>query len=102
MFCKIEKMKTIFNVLKNKYFITVIALAVWVAYFDKNDLSAQIELQNKVTKLENERDFYRTETENNNKMIKLLQTDSISLERFARETYLMKKDNEEVFVFVNN
>jgi cell division protein FtsB len=94
-------MKIIFNVLKNKYFITLIALAVWVAYFDKNDLSAQIELQNKVTKLENERDFYSMEIEKNNKMIKLLQTDSISLERFARETYLMKKDNEEIFVFVN-
>lgn len=94
-------MRTVFNVLKNKYFITVVALTVWVAYFDKNDLSAQIELQNKVTKLENERDFYKIEIENNYKMIKLLQTDSVSLEKFARETYLMKKDNEEVFVFVN-
>jgi cell division protein FtsB len=94
-------MKLFFNIIKNKYLITIVALAVWVAYFDKNDLSAQIELQNKVTKLENERDFYKSEIENNNKMIKLLQTDSISLDKFARETYLMKKDNEEVFVFVS-
>ena len=74
---------------------------VWIAFFDKNDVSAQMDLQNKVNKLESERDFYKTEIENNKKKIKLLQTDSVSMETFARENYLMKKDNEEVFVFVN-
>jgi len=93
-------MQLLFNIIKNKFFITLLALGVWIAYFDKNDLAAQMELQNKVTKLENERDFYIHEIENNKKMVKLLQTDTLSLEKFARETYLMKKENEEVFVIV--
>ena len=94
-------MKVFFNIIKNKFFITLVTLLVWIAFFDKNDVKAQMELQNKVNKLQTERDFYKTEIESNKKMIKLLQTDSVSMETFARENYLMKKDNEEVFVFVN-
>jgi cell division protein DivIC len=44
--------------------------------------------------------YYISEIENNKTELQELQTNKKSLETFAREKYLMKKDNEDVFVFV--
>ncbi|HRG02386.1 MAG TPA: septum formation initiator family protein [Bacteroidia bacterium] len=90
----------ILKILKNKYFLVVIGLIVWLLYFDKNDVFTQFELITKCNKLNAEKDYYIAEIENNKKEILELQTNKKSLETFAREKYLMKKDNEDVFVFV--
>ena len=87
-------------VLKNKYFLTVIALIVWLAFFDKNDIFTQYELIEKCQKLEREKEYYLAEIDNNRKNLNELRTNKKSLETFSREKYLMKKDNEDVFVFV--
>lgn len=93
-------MKKVLKVLMNKYLLTIVGLAVWLCFFDKNDLFTQMELKEKVNKLAEERAYYINEIANNRRETKELQTDAKSLEKFAREKYLMKKDNEEVFVIV--
>lgn len=93
-------MKTILNILKNKYLITIVALVVWLSFFDKNDFSTQMDLSSKVNKLKSERDYYIKSIKDTKNEINELQTDSTNLEKFARENYLMKKDNEDVFVLV--
>ncbi len=90
----------IIKILKNKYFLVVIGLIVWLLYFDKNDVFTQFELITKCNKLNAEKEYYITEIEKNKKEIVELQNNKKSLETFAREKYLMKKDNEDVFVFV--
>jgi len=90
----------ILKILKNKYFLVVIGLIVWLLYFDKNDVFTQFELITKCNKLNTEKEYYITEIEKNKKEIVELQNNKKSLETFAREKYLMKKDNEDVFVFV--
>lgn len=93
-------MKTFLRIIKNKYLITCLGMLVWLTFFDKNDFSTQIELSNKVSKLESERDYYIKAITDTKREIKELRTDSSNLEKFARENYLMKKDNEDVFVIV--
>lgn len=88
------------SILKNKYFLSVIGLVVWLLYFDKNDVFTQLELVKKCNKLNAEKEYYISEIEKNKKEIEELQKNTKSLETFAREKYLMKKDNEDVFVFV--
>jgi cell division protein FtsB len=92
--------KKIFKVITNKYLLTVIGLAVWLIFFDRNDIFTQYDLKEQVLKLEKERDYYLHEITSNNQAIEELNTNQKSLEKFARETYLMKKDNEDVFVIV--
>lgn len=89
----------IFKILKNKYFIVIVVLISWLLYFDKNDVFTQYELVQKCNKLNTERDYYIAEIEKNKLEINELQNNSKSLETFAREKYLMKKDDEDVFVF---
>ncbi len=87
------------KLLKNKYFIVIVVLVVWLTYFDKNDVFTQYDLVQKCNKLKAEKEYYISEIEQNKKEIDELKNNSKSLETFAREKYLMKRDNEDVFVF---
>lgn len=93
-------MKKLLSVFKNKYLLTIIALAVWVIFFDKNDLRTQIELRKEVKQLEEERNYYAHEIEGFTADMHDLTTNPKTLEKFAREKYYMKRDNEEIFVIV--
>jgi cell division protein FtsB len=88
------------NLIKNKYFLTVIALIIWLIFFDKNDFFTQRETLQKLKKLKHDRNYYTAQIENNKRELNELKTNKESLEKFAREKYLMKKENEDVFVFV--
>jgi uncharacterized membrane protein (DUF106 family) len=77
-----------------------VAMVTWLLFFDKNDVFTQWELMKKCKKLENEKNYYIAEIEKNRSALNELQTNRNSLETFARESYLMKKDKEDVFVFV--
>jgi len=93
-------MNRLISLLKNKYFITSIAFLVWMLFFDRNDIIAQFDYRNDVLKLKNEKEFYVKEIAQVEKDLTELTTDQQKLEKFAREKYMMKKDNEDVFVIV--
>jgi cell division protein FtsB len=90
----------VLSILKNKYFLTITALIAWLLFFDKNDVFTQYELIRKCNKLDKEKQYYIAEIENNRRNLTELRTNKKSLETFAREKYLMKKENEDVYVFV--
>ncbi len=94
--------KVILPFVWNKYFISVLAVAIWVAFFDKDDLFSQLELTKKLDQLKIEEQYYKTEIEKNKKDMNNLRTNPANLERFAREKYMMKKDNEDIFVIVKD
>ena len=93
-------MKRLFYLFKNKFFWVTAAFLVWMLFFDKNDLLSQYEYHQQVVKLKKECDFYTTQTAKVNKDMEELSSNPQQLEKFAREKYLMKKDNEDVFVIV--
>ncbi len=88
------------KIARNKYFLTVTGIIVWLLFFDRNDVFTQYELIQKCHKLEKEKQYYLAEIENNKVNLNELRTNKKSLETFSREKYLMKKENEDVFVFV--
>ncbi len=69
-------------------------------FFDRNDLISQYDYRTQVAKLESEKEFYIKETEKSRKDLDELSSNKEKLEKFAREKYLMKKENEDVFVIV--
>ncbi len=90
----------IFKFLKNKYFLSFTALLVWVVFFDKNDILSQMDMTKKLNTLKEEKQYYINEIANSKTDMSNLKTDVKSLEKFAREKYLMKKDNEDIYVIV--
>ena len=92
--------KKIWFILRNKYVLSFIGLAVWIFFFDRYDMLSQIEMSKNLRQLESEKQYYILEIARN-KLDKMeLSTNKSFLEKFAREKYLMHKPNEEVFVFV--
>jgi len=92
------KMRRLIDLIKNKFFLVTLAFIIWMIFFDRNDLFSQYQYHEQLSKLQHERDFYKTETEKVSKDLDELTSDKGKLEKFAREKYLMKKDNEDVFV----
>lgn len=93
-------MNRLLELLRNKYFLSVLAFVVWMLFFDKNDVVAQYEYRSQVNKLQEEKDFYVKEIAKVKKDLNELNTDLNTAEKFAREKYFMKKDNEDVFVII--
>ena len=86
----------------NKYFISLLIVTVWVCFFDKDDVLSQHQLRKKLHQLQEEKKYYSDEIVKSSEEINELKTNPANLEKFAREKYLMKKDNEEIFVIVKD
>jgi cell division protein FtsB len=95
-------MKRLLHLFRNKYFVVTLAFVVWMIFFDKNDLFSQYQYHSQLSKLKHERDFYQKETAKVHQELDELTSNKQELEKFAREKYLMKKDNEDVFVIVKS
>ena len=92
--------KRLIDLFKNKFFIITVAFIVWMLFFDKNDMLSQYEYRSEVNKLQQEKDFYLKETAMVKKDLNELDSNLSTAEKFAREKYFMKKENEDVFVIV--
>ncbi len=93
-------MRKLIPYLKNKYVLTSIAFLVWISFFDRNDLITQYKLKNQLNKLNEEKAFFIEEIKKDSNELLELKTNPKTLEKFGREKYLMKKDNEEIFVVI--
>lgn len=93
-------MKRLIELLRNKYFLAVMAFGIWMLFFDRNDMLSQFEYRTEVKKLQEEKDFYLKETASVKKDLSEIDSNLNTAEKFAREKYFMKKDNEDVFVLV--
>jgi cell division protein FtsB len=93
-------MERLLELIRNKYFLSVAAFIVWMLFFDKNDMLSQYEFRAEVNKLQEEKDFYERETATVKKDLNELNTNLNTAEKFAREKYFMKRDNEDVFVII--
>ncbi|WP_055442492.1 FtsB family cell division protein [Lacinutrix himadriensis] len=82
---------------KNIFLIIFAIFAVWMLFFDANSLLIHNELNNDINDLEDEKKFYLKEIEKDNKELNKLSTEE-GLEKFAREAYYMKRDNEEIYI----
>ena len=95
------RIKKFLGYFRNKYFTASVLFLAWICFFDRNDLISEFKLVFKINKLKAERAYYQKQTDIAREDLKELQTNPANLEKFAREKYLMKKDNEDVYVIVD-
>jgi cell division protein FtsB len=92
------KAVTIFSFLRNKYLITLVAFALFMMFFDHNDVFVQLERKKQLNELLSSKKFYKGEIDKTKKELFDLQNNPAALEKYARENFYMKRDNEDVFV----
>ncbi len=88
------------RLLRNFYLLVGAAFVVWMAVFDANDLSKQLDIYRKWRELRNEKEYYLSNIEVVKKDRAELMSSPALLEKFAREKYLMKRPGEDLFVLV--
>lgn len=93
-----QKTYKILAYLKNKYVIAVLVFLVLIIFYDRNDIFVQIERAKQVNTLHQSKAFYEQEIEKTNKELNALESSQSAVERYAREHFFMKKDNEAVFI----
>ena len=84
--------------LRNKYLITFVVFLVWIFFIDTFDIITQIKMNNEIKQLKEQQEFYKAEIEKDSTKVYNLNNNPEEQERFARERFLMKKDNEDVFI----
>ena len=84
--------------MRNKYLITFIVFLVWIFFIDKFDIITQIKMNKEFKQLKEQQEFYKSEVEKDSTIIYNLNNNPEEQERFARERFLMKKDNEDLFI----
>lgn len=85
---------------KNKFILTILIFIIWLLFFDHNNLIDRAKELRHLRQLEKDRTYYIERIDKDSKRLEQLKTNNKNLEKFAREQYLMKKDNEDIFVIV--
>jgi cell division protein DivIC len=83
---------------RNFYIVTGGVFFIWILVLDSNNLINRFQLRSKLNSLENEKEYYQEKIQEVEKDRNELFGDDESLEKFAREKYLMKKETEDIFV----
>ncbi len=82
----------------NAYWLVTIIFVGLTFTAGDSSLYNRYQYDEKIRSLEKEIKFYEEEIAENRQKLNDLHTDKEGLERFAREEYLMKKPNEDVFI----
>lgn len=85
--------------LKNKYLLTVAGFIVWMLFFDDRDfITTHFRQRAELRKLEHSRNYFQGQISNTQKELDQLKSNPATIEKYAREKYHMKRENEDLFM----
>lgn len=84
----------------NPFVIVMVLFSTWMVFFDECNLITQYHKYSELSALLEKRKYYKDQIKETNKAFSELNSNPATQEKFAREHYWMKRDNEDVFVIV--
>lgn len=93
----INRLKNIIKPPKNIFLLITVIFVFWMLFFDANSWLIHRELNSEIEALNVKKEFYKNEINSDKKQIKILQTPE-GVEKYAREKYTMKKENEDIYI----
>jgi len=87
-----------FAILRNKYFIAMAFFIIWMSFFDPKDWGLITDRRQKLKELDKSEEHLILKIADTRKELDLLKTNAQTIEKYAREKYYMKKDNEDLFI----
>lgn len=85
------------RIVKNPFFLITIGFIVWIVFFDSYSLIEHRAIDQEIDKMEEKREYFQNEIDKDKQSIKNLK-DGDAIEKYAREKYYMKRDNEDIFI----
>ena len=93
-------LKKIKHLLSNRFTIILLVFVVWMAFFDQNNMLRQAKLSKDLNDARQKEQYYKNEIQNDSLAAFQLQNDLKAVEKYGRENYNMKKDDETIFLIV--
>ncbi len=90
--------ETLATLLRNKFVVASLIFLTWVGLFDEDNLIAKRGYAAKIAELEEERDKLSDDIARDKRRMEELKSSRETLEKFAREEYFMKEDDEVIFI----
>ena len=84
--------------LTNKYLLAGTFFIVWMFFFDPKDIHSDLSRRAKLKDLQKSEQHLAQEITETQEELKQLKTNAKTIEKYAREKYFMKKDNEDLFI----
>lgn len=91
-------MKKLLRIASNKFLLTVVAFVIWMAYFDQNDWVSQRERSKELQGVKDNIAYLDGEISKMERDKEGMVSDPLVLEKYAREQYKMKRDNEDLYI----
>ena len=98
-FSEIKQKKWV-RVLGSMYVIILLLFLTWMVFFDTNSYFIHKELNDDINALEQTKEFYREEIDKDKRFIEKMK-DSDEVEKYAREKYYLKRENEDIYIIEN-
>jgi cell division protein FtsB len=92
-------LKKITPFIANRYFVVAVGFFVWMLFFDQRDFFQQSQRTGELKKVEAAKKYYQDEIEKTKNQLNNLQNNPASVEKYARERYLLRREGEEVYLF---
>lgn len=83
-----------------KYLAVFLFFSVWILFFDQNNLPRQIRLHKELDSLTQRMEDYKAKELETRTYNEMLVGDLEEVERIGRERYIMKRDDEDVYIIV--
>jgi cell division protein DivIC len=92
--------RALFKTITNKYLFAFLLFSIWMIFLDEHNILFLRQNLNKLKKYRVESIYYKKKIEKEAQKLKELQDDSKNLEKYAREQFLMKKKDEDIFLII--
>ena len=87
------------SLIRNKYLLGIICFGVWMFFFDDRDIvTTYIKHPGELKQLEQSKAYYQKQITVTELELNQLKSNAATIEKYAREKYYMKRDNEDLFV----
>ncbi|WP_241687934.1 septum formation initiator family protein [Ancylomarina salipaludis] len=86
--------------ISNKFIISFLIFFFWVFFFDQHSIWERKEYKSRIEALTKEKEYFLNKIKKDKNRIHELKTNRENLEKFAREQYLMKKKDEDIFIII--
>jgi cell division protein DivIC len=91
-------MKLLLQIFTNKFVFSILFFSIWMLYFDQNDYFIVQQHRKELQAIKDNVNYLTAENTRMEKEYAALVTNAQQLEKVARETYHMKRDNEDVYI----
>lgn len=90
--------RTVDYMLHHKLLVVIVAFLVWMTFFDRNSFLLHVERERSISALQDSIGYYKREIERQKTFLNELRSDPKQMEKFVREHYNLKKDDEDIYI----